>query len=45
MKFVSLKLKIFSYPLIATFVLGAQKNRLTETVLLSSHNIYFGLEI
>ena len=45
MKFVSLKLKIFSYPLIATFVLGAQKNRLIETVLLSTHNIYFGLEL
>ena len=25
-----------------TFVLGAQKNRLIETVLLSTHNIFFG---
>ena len=25
--------------------LGAQKNRLIETVLLSTHNICFGLEI
>ena len=25
--------------------LGPQKNRLIETVLLSTHNIYFGLEI
>ena len=28
-----------------TFVLGAQKNCLIETVLLSTHNICFGLEI
>ena len=28
-----------------TCVLGAQKNRLIETVLLSTHNIYFGQEI
>ena len=27
------------------YVLGAQKNRLIETVLLSTHNIYFGLSI
>ena len=33
--------KIFSYPLVLTDVLGAQKNRLTETVLLSTHNICF----
>ena len=26
-------------------VLGAQENRLIETVLLSTHNICFGLEI
>ena len=30
---------IFSYLSVLTFVLGAQKNRLVETVLLSSHNI------
>ena len=28
-----------------TFVLGAQKNRLVETVLLSTHNICFDLQI
>ena len=28
-----------------TYVSGAQKNRLIETVLLSTHNICFGLEI
>ena len=27
---------------ILTYVLGAQKNRLIETVLLSTHNICFG---
>ena len=27
------------------YVLGAQKNRLTETGLLSTNNIYFGREI
>ena len=36
------KLLIFSYPSVLTFVLGAQKNRLIETVLLSTHNICFG---
>ena len=36
-----LKLKIFSYPSIVTYVLGAQKNRLIETVLLSTHYICF----
>ena len=34
-----IKLRIFSDPLVLTFVLGAQNNRLIETVLLSSHNI------
>ena len=38
----SIKLWIFSYPSVLTYVLGAQKNRLIETVLLSTHNIYFG---
>ena len=28
-----------------TYILGAQKNRLIETDLLSTHNICFGLEI
>ena len=28
-----------SYPSVLTFVLGAQKNHLIETVLLSTHNI------
>ena len=36
---------MFSYPSVLTYVLGAQKNRLDETVLLSTHNIYFGWEI
>ena len=36
---------IFSYPSVFTYVLGAQKNRLIETVLLSTHNICFRLEI
>ena len=36
---------IFSYPSVLTYVLGAQKNRLIETVLLSTHNICFGREI
>ena len=33
------------YATFETCVLGAQKNRLIETVLLSTHNIYFALEI
>ena len=36
-----LKKKYF-LPSILTFVLGAQKNRAIETVLLSTHNICFG---
>ena len=36
---------MLSYPSDLTFVLDAQKNRLIETVLLSTHNICFGLEI
>ena len=35
---------IFSYPSVLKYVLGAQKNRLIETVLLSTHNICFGWE-
>ena len=41
-KQMSVKLKIFSYLSVLTYVLGAQKNRLIETVLLSTHNICFG---
>ena len=37
---MSIKLLLFSYPSIVTCVLGAQKNRLIETVLLSTHNIF-----
>ena len=37
----SVKLQIFSYPSVLSFVLGVQKNRLNETVLLSTHNICF----
>ena len=33
---------VFSYPSFLTVVLGAQKNHLSEMVLLSSHNICFG---
>ena len=36
-----LNLHLFPYPSIQTCVLGAQKNRLIETVLLSTHNICF----
>ena len=31
-----------SYPSVLTYDLGAQKNLLTETVLLSTHNTCFG---
>ena len=37
----SVKLRLFSYPSVKSCVLGAQKNRLDETVLLSTHNISF----
>ena len=43
-EFFSVKLRLFSYPSAYTSVLGAQKNRLIETVLLSTHNICFGRE-
>ena len=36
---------MFFYLSVLTYVLGAQKNRLIETVLLSTHNICFGWEI
>ena len=38
--FLNVKVKIFSYLSVLAYVLGAQKNRLTETVLLSTQNIY-----
>ena len=38
-QFLSVKLRIIPYPLVLTFVLGAQKNRLIETILLITHNI------
>ena len=41
-KILSIKNLVFSYPLVLTYVLGAQKNRLIETVLLSTNNICFG---
>ena len=44
-KHLRVKLRIFSYPIILTCVLGVQKNYLIETVLLSTHNICFGWEI
>ena len=41
-KIFSVKMYIFSYPSLLIYVLGAQKNRLIETVLLSTHKIRFG---
>ena len=41
-KIICVKLRLFSYRSVETCVLGAQKNRLIETVLLSTHNICFG---
>ena len=43
--FCTYKMHLFPYPSIPTCVLGAQKNRLVETVLLSTHNICFVCEI
>ena len=40
-KILECKFRIFSYPLVKTYVVGAQKNLLIETVLLSTHNICF----
>ena len=37
----SVKLLIFSCPSILTFVMGAQKNPLVETIMLSTHNACF----
>ena len=39
---MSVKLQLFSYQSIETYVWGGQKNRLIETVLLSTHNICLG---
>ena len=39
---LSIKLSIFSFQSVSTYVLGAQKNYLIETVPLSTHNIHFG---
>ena len=44
-QFLSVKLQIFPYPLVLSYVLGAQKNRLNETVLLGTNNKCFGREI
>ena len=41
-KIISMKLLLFSYPSVRTYVLCTQKNRLIETNLLSNHNL-FGL--
>ena len=35
----------FSYSSTKTYVMGTQKNRLNETVLLSTHNIMFKLMV
>ena len=37
----SVRLGLFSYSLIYTYILGTQKNHLIEMVLLSIHNICF----
>ena len=42
--FFSVKLYMFSYTSVLTYVLGAQKNRLNGTILLSTNNLCFGLE-
>ena len=41
-KFLSVNLRKLAYLLVFPYVLVAQKNRLHETVLLSTHNICFG---
>ena len=40
--FLSVKVKLFAYPSVYTYVLGAQNNRLIEKILLSTYNICFG---
>ena len=44
-KIFSVKLWLFSYPSVLICVLGAQKNRLIETVLFRTQNISFAWEI
>ena len=44
-KFLSVKLELFSYPLILINVWDAQNNHLIETFLLITHNVCFGSEI
>ena len=39
---IGVKLYIFSYLSVLAYVLGAQKHRLNETVLLSTNNICLG---
>ena len=41
-QFFQHKIVNFFLPIIFSIFLGAQKNRLIETVLLSTHNICFG---
>ena len=42
--FLILKSSIFPYSLVLTHAFGAQKNRPTETVLLSTNSICFGCD-
>ena len=42
---LSIKMLIISYLIVLTFVYGAQKNRLIETLLLSTRNICFSWKI
>ena len=41
---LSVHSSLFSNISVETYDVGAQKNRLTEMVLLSAHNICFGFE-
>ena len=41
-KFSNVKLQLFSYSSVKIYVMGAQKNRLIETVLLNTNNIFLG---
>ena len=43
--FRTLKCEYFPTNLLLAYVLGAQKKRLFETILLSTHNICFGREL
>ena len=42
MKILSVKRFIFSYPYVVTYIVGTQKNRLIEMILLSTQNICLG---